>query len=116
MKNRITAAAMAGLLCCAPVMANAATCRAATAAQTGSDTGYKAAKTASDAWSKREIQISDQMNDCLLGVKNVAINLPHFPSLQDIVNRATEQLCRDMTDKINSVLPDSIDPWQSYNG
>lgn len=30
------------------------------------------------------------------------------------MNQASEKVCGAMTDKINSYLPDSIDPWQSW--
>ena len=30
------------------------------------------------------------------------------------MNQASEKVCSAMTDKVNSYLPDNIDPWQSY--
>ncbi len=30
------------------------------------------------------------------------------------MNQASEKVCGALTDKINSNLPTSIDPWQSY--
>jgi TraL protein len=112
--KKIPAAFMAVFLCFASFTTSAASCRAASAAQAGSEAGYNAAKKASDAWSQRESQMSDQMQNCLSGIRNVSVSLPHFPSLQDIMNQASEKVCSAMTDKINSYLPDNIDPWQSY--
>lgn len=89
-------------------------CRAGTAAQAGSETGYNLAKKASDAWSERESQTSDQLQNCLSGVRDISISLPNLPSLQSILSQAVEKVCSAMTDKINSNLPDNIDPWQSY--
>ncbi|ELD2083764.1 conjugal transfer protein [Enterobacter hormaechei] len=113
MKKSATAF-MAVFLCLASFTTDAAGCRAATAANAGSEAGYNAAKKASDAWSERESQMSDQMQNCLSGIRNISISLPHFPSLQDIMNQASEKVCSAMTDKVNSYLPDNIDPWQSY--
>ena len=113
MKKSVTVY-MAVFLCFASFTADAAGCRAASAAKAGSEAGYNAAKKASDAWSEREIQMSDQMQNCLSGIRNISVSLPHFPSLQDIMNQASEKVCSAMTDKVNSYLPDNIDPWQSY--
>lgn len=113
MKKSLTAY-MAVFLCFASFTADAAGCRAASAAKAGSEAGYNAAKKASDAWSERESQMSDQMQNCLSGIRNISVSLPHFPSLQDIMNQASEKVCSAMTDKVNSYLPDNIDPWQSY--
>lgn len=114
MKKHVTAALVAALFCGTSLSAVAATCRAGSAAQAGSEAGYHAAKKASDAWSARESQTSEQLQNCLSGIRNISISLPHLPSLQDIMNQASEKVCSAMTDKINSYLPDSIDPWQSY--
>ncbi len=40
--------------------ASAATCRAGSAAQAGSNTGYERARAAADAWSQRENDVSCQ--------------------------------------------------------
>jgi len=114
MTNHTLTAAFAAVLFCIPLASTAATCRAGSAAQTGSDAGYNAAKKASDAWSARESQTSGQLQNCLSGIRDISISLPHLPSLQDIINQASEKVCSAMTDKINSNLPDNIDPWQSF--
>ncbi|MDK9605872.1 conjugal transfer protein [Lelliottia wanjuensis] len=114
MNKPLTAAIMAAFFCCSSLSAVAATCRAGSAAQAGSEAGYNAAKKANDAWSARESQTSEQLQNCLSGIRNISISMPHLPSLQDIINQATEKVCNTMTDKINSNLPDNIDPWQSY--
>ncbi|SFF38016.1 TraL protein [Kosakonia radicincitans] len=114
MKNHTATALVAVFFCCSTFAADAANCRAGTAAQTGSEAGYNTAKKASDAWSARESQTSDQLQNCLSGIRNISISLPNLPSLQDIMNQASEKVCSALTDKINSNLPDNIDPWQSY--
>lgn len=114
MKKNSMTALVAVFFCCTSFAAGAAGCRAGTAAQTGSEAGYNAAKKASDAWSARESQTSEQLQNCLSGIRNISISLPNLPSLQDIMNQASEKVCSAMTDKINSNLPDNIDPWQSY--
>lgn len=114
MKKYVTAAVTAVVISCLPIMASAVTCRAGSAAQAGSEAGYNAAKKASDAWSARESQTSSQLQNCLSGIRDISISLPHLPNLQDIMNQASEKVCNAMTDKINSNLPDNIDPWQSY--
>ncbi|MBU9819668.1 conjugal transfer protein [Rahnella sp. BCC 1045] len=112
-KNAITAV-VAVVMCSAPFTSFADTCRAGSAAQTGSVAGYNTAKKASDAWSVRESQTSDQLQSCLSGIRDISITLPSFPSLQSILSQASEKVCSAMTDKINSNLPDNIDPWQSF--
>lgn len=114
--NKISATALvAVILCCTSFAAGAASCRAGNAAQAGSEAGYNAAKKASDAWSERESQMSDQVQNCLSGIRNISVSLPHLPSLQDIMNQASEKVCSAMNDKLHSYLPDNIDPWQSYS-
>lgn len=114
MKKYTATALVAVFFCVTAFGASAATCRSSTAAQTGSEAGYNAAKKASDAWAVRESQTSDQLQNCLSGIRNISISLPNLPSLQDIMNQASEKVCGALTDKINSNLPTSIDPWQSY--
>lgn len=114
MKKTSATALVAVFLCCTAFTAGAATCRAGTAAQTGSEAGYNAAKKANDAWAARESQTSEQLQKCLSGIRNISISLPNLPSLQDIMNQASEKVCGALTDKINSNLPTSLDPWQSY--
>ncbi|WP_105655887.1 conjugal transfer protein [Cronobacter dublinensis] len=114
MKKITMTACMAVFFCCLSLTANAAGCRSGNAAQAGSQAGYNAAKKANDAWSERESMTSDQLQNCLSGIRDISISLPHLPSLQDIMNKASEKVCSALNDKINSNLPDSIDPWQSY--
>jgi len=114
MTNKTATALVAVFFCCTAFGAGAATCRSGSAAQTGSEAGYNAAKKASDAWAARESQTSDQLQNCLSGIRNISISLPNLPSLQDIMNQASEKVCGALTDKVNSNLPTSIDPWQSY--
>lgn len=114
MKKYTATALVAVFFCVTAFGASAATCRSGTAAQTGSEAGYNAAKKANDAWAARESQTSDQLQNCLSGIRNISISLPNLPSLQDIMNQASEKVCGALTDKINSNLPTSIDPWQSY--
>ncbi|WP_210454612.1 conjugal transfer protein [Pantoea ananatis] len=109
-----TATALVAVFLCTTFTAGAATCRAGSAAQTGSEAGYNAAKKANDAWAARESQTSDQLQSCLSGIRNISISLPNLPSLQDIMNKASEKVCGALSDKINSNLPTSIDPWQSW--
>lgn len=113
MNKPMLTAMMAVFLCGLSCSAGAASCRSGSAAQAGSDAGYNAAKKANDAWSARESQTSDQLQNCLSGIRDISISLPHLPSLQDVMNKASEKVCSAMTDKINSYLPDTIDPWQS---
>ena len=113
MKKYISTALVAVFLC-ATFTSSAATCRAGSAAQTGSEAGYNAAKKANDAWAARESQTSDQLQSCLSGIRNISISLPNLPSLQDIMNKASEKVCGALSDKINSNLPTNIDPWQSW--
>lgn len=107
-------AALLVVLCCSPVIANAAVCRAGQAAQEGSQAGYEQAKRAADAWGERERTMSDQLQECLSRIRTTNISLPSFPSLQDIMNQVSEKVCQAAMDKINSNIPGSIDPWQQY--
>lgn len=110
-----TAMALAAIFFCGvSLSATAATCRAGTAAQAGSEAGYARAKKASDAWAERESQTSAQLQNCLDGINDISISLPNLPNLQDIINQAAEKVCNALTDKVNSYLPDDIDPWSSY--
>lgn len=83
MTNKTVTALLAVFFCCTAFNAGAATCRAGSAAQTGSEAGYNTAKKANDAWSARESQTSDQLQNCLSGIRNISISLPNLPSLQD---------------------------------
>ncbi|WP_411899394.1 conjugal transfer protein, partial [Salmonella enterica] len=60
--------------------ASAATCRAGSAAQAGSNAGYERARSAADAWSQLENDVSSSLQSCLSRIKKSSINLPQFPS------------------------------------
>ncbi|HAX5977357.1 TPA: conjugal transfer protein [Escherichia coli] len=95
--------------------ASAATCRAGSAAQAGSNTGYVRARAAADAWSQRENDVSSSLQSCLSRIKKISINLPQFPSLDDILSQLENQVCDAVVDKVNEKLPGNIDPWKDYN-
>lgn len=107
-------AALLVVWCCLSAEANAATCRSGEAATTGSQAGYQEAKRASDAWAEREKTVSDQMQDCLSRIRTTSVNLPSFPSLQDLLNKVADKVCQAAVDKVNSHIPGSIDPWEGY--
>lgn len=96
-------------LVCIPV-ADAASCRAATAAQAGSESGYNRAKAAAEAWSKRQNTISVSLGDCL-GNISTTITSPTFPNLSEILNQIGQKICKAARDKINDYVPSTIDPW-----
>lgn len=102
------------VLCCLPVLTDAAVCRSGDAAQTGSTAGYEQARKADEAWAERERTVSDQLQSCLSRIRSTSISLPSFPSLQDILNQVTDKICQAAVDKINDQIPSSIDPWQQY--
>ncbi len=70
--------------------ASAATCRAGSAAQAGSNTGYERARAAADAWSQRENDVSSSLQSCLSRIKNQH-KPPQFPSLDDILSQLENQ-------------------------
>ena len=82
--------------------ASAATCRAGSAAQAGSNTGYERARAAADAWSQRENDVSSSLQSCLSRIKKISINLPQFPSLDDILSQLENQVCDAVVDKVKS--------------
>ncbi len=96
-------------LACLPA-AEAASCRAGTAAQVGSQSGYNRAKEAADAWSQRQNNVSLSMGDCL-GNISTTITAPTFPNLTDIMNQIGQKVCKAARDKINDYVPSTIDPW-----
>lgn len=103
---------VAGTLC---FPAHAATCRASTAAQAGSDAGYERDREASEAWSSRENQVSSGLQQCL-GSIGTAITVPTFPSLDDVLSGIKDKVCSAARDKIADYVPDSIDPWKNIPG
>lgn len=99
------------LLCLACIpFADAASCRAGTAAQAGSQTGYNRAKEAADAWSQRQNNVSASLGDCL-GNISTTITAPTFPNLADALNQIGQKICAAARDKINDYVPPTIDPW-----
>lgn len=109
-------AALLVALCCLPPSGRAATCRAAVAAEAGSQAGYAQAKRAAEAWATREQRASDQLQRCLSRIRTTTIQLPSFPSLAEILNQLSEQVCQAAVDKINGHLPGTLDPWQEFTG
>jgi TraL protein len=100
------------VVCCAPVVGNAAAvCRSGQAASVGSQTAYEQAKNASDIWAERERTVSDELQDCLSRIRTTTIRLPSFPSLEDLLNKVADQICKAAVDKVNSHIPSSFDPW-----
>ena len=94
--------------------APAASCRAGTAAQAGSDVGYERDRTAASAWSERETNVSSSLQSCLSRIKDVSVSLPQFPSLDGTLSQLENQICDAAVDKVNDNLPDNIDPWKNY--
>ncbi|RJX83776.1 conjugal transfer protein, partial [Escherichia coli] len=47
--------------------------------------------------------------------QKISINLPQFPSLDDILSQLENQVCDAVVDKVNEKLPGNIDPWKDYN-
>lgn len=96
-------------LACLPA-ADAASCRAGTAAQAGSQAGYNRAKEAAEAWSQRQNNVSMSLGDCL-GDISTTITAPTFPNLGDVMNQIGQKICKTARDKINDYVPSTIDPW-----
>ncbi|ENZ5477265.1 TPA: hypothetical protein ACPEUG_003803 [Enterobacter hormaechei] len=96
-------------LACIP-FADAASCRAVTAAQAGSQAGYNRAKEAAEAWSQRQNNVSASLGDCL-GNISTTITAPTFPNLADALNQIGQKICSAARDKINDYVPSTIDPW-----
>ncbi|EIP3952688.1 conjugal transfer protein [Salmonella enterica] len=110
----------AGLLSCLILIsltgeATGATCRATSAAQAGSDTGYERARNAADAWSEREKAVSSSLQSCLSRIEDITLTLPQFPSIAGIISKIAEQICQAAVDKVNEKLPGNIDPWKDFN-
>jgi TraL protein len=97
------------MLACIPDT-QAASCRAAAAAQSGSESGYQRAKAAADAWSQRQNNVSASLGDCL-GNISTTITAPTFPNLTDAMNQIGQKICQAARDKINHYIPPTIDPW-----
>lgn len=94
--------------------AGAAECRAAVAAQAGSQAGYERARTAAQAWSQRENAVASSLQSCLSRIKKTTITLPQFPSLSDLLEKLGNEVCDAVVDRVNDKLPGNIDPWKNY--
>ncbi|CAI1195724.1 hypothetical protein AB6825_25825 [Serratia proteamaculans] len=92
------------------VPAQAASCRAASAAQVGAQNGYERDRKAAEAWSQRENQVSSGLQQCL-GDISTAITVPTFPDLSGILSGIKDKICRAAHDKIQEYIPSQIDPW-----
>ncbi|MCK9759922.1 conjugal transfer protein [Pseudomonas syringae pv. syringae] len=114
MFKKSVCSALLMVMCCLPVVVSAAVCRSGQAAQEGSKAGYEQARKADEAWAERERRVSDQLQNCLSRIRTTSISLPSFPSLQDIMSQVTEKICQAAVDKVNSQIPNSMDPWQQY--
>ncbi|MNB70169.1 hypothetical protein D3C76_813530 [compost metagenome] len=99
-------------LACLPA-AEAASCRAGTAAKAGSEAGYNRAKEAADAWSQRQDNVTSSLADCL-GNISTTITAPTFPNLADVMNQIGQKICQAARDKISDYVPPTIDPWGDY--
>lgn len=95
--------------------AAAATCRAGSAAEAGSQAGYERARAAATAWEQRESNVSSSLQSCLSRIKNVKVTLPQFPGLDEIISQLENKVCEAALDKVNEQIPDNIDPWKNFN-
>lgn len=100
------------VLCCLPVISDAAVCRAAEAAQAGSDAGFEKAKRADEGWAKLEREISGRLQSCLARLRTQRSGSLPFPSLQDMFDQLAEKICQTAIDKIKGQIPPGSDPWQ----
>ena len=96
-------------------VASAATCRAGSAAEAGSQAGYERARAAATAWSQRENNVSSSLQSCLSRIKKIKIDLPQFPDLDDMLSKMENEICEAALDKVNEQLPDTIDPWKNFS-
>lgn len=115
MHKTVIAGALAALIML-PAVSQAATCRASTAAETGSATGYAAAKEAASAWYTRESSASSKLQECLDKIRTLSLTMPSFTSLSSILNQYADQICSTAVNEVNSYIPSSIDPWDSLTG
>lgn len=94
--------------------AQASSCRAGTAASTGSQAGYNTAKQAADSWAQREQQTTDSLSECL-GDISTTIVMPTFPNLSQILNQIEQKVCSAAQSEIDEYIPDTIDPWSDMD-
>lgn len=95
--------------------AAAATCRAGSAAEAGSQAGYERARTAATAWSQRENNVSSSLQSCLSRIKKITVTVPEFPSLDAVLSKLENEICDAAVDKVNDQIPGNIDPWKNYS-
>lgn len=95
--------------------ATAATCRAGSAAEAGSQAGYERARAAATAWEQRESNVSSSLQSCLSRIKKIKVSVPQFPGLEEVLSQMENEICRAALDKVNEQIPDTIDPWKNYN-
>lgn len=114
-KQTLLAGAVAALFML-PLASQAATCRASTAAETGSSAGYAAAQKAAAAWYTRESSASSKLQECLDKIRTLSLTMPSFTSLSSILNQYADQICSTAVTEVNSYIPSSIDPWDSLTG
>lgn len=93
----------------------AATCRAGSAAEAGSQAGYERARAAATGWSQRENNVSSSLQSCLSRIKKIKLSVPQFPGLDDVLSQMENEVCQAALDKVNEQIPDTIDPWKNYN-
>ena len=94
--------------------AQAASCRAYSAADIGSQAGYDQAKKAADAWAQRETRTSNTLQQCL-GDISTMITVPVFPSLTKILQGIEQKVCTAGRQQIEGLIPDDIDPWNDLS-
>ncbi|MGR7464137.1 hypothetical protein ACU60T_23495 [Klebsiella aerogenes] len=93
-------------------LTSAASCRAATAADAGSQAGYDTAKKAADAWAQNEDQVAKSLGECL-GDISTQILMPQFPSLTSVLGQIEKEVCRAAQSEINQYVPSTINPWEN---
>lgn len=90
--------------------AQAASCRAASAAQIGAQAGYNKDKQAAQAWADRENQVSSGSQQCL-GSISTTLTVPTFPDLNALLGQVIDKVCNTARGKIQQYIPSTIDPW-----
>lgn len=112
---RVCNSALAAVLLASVTLpVQASSCRAGTAANTGSQAGYNTAKQAADSWAQREQQTTDSLSECL-GDISTTIVMPTFPNLSQILNQIEQKVCSAAQSEIDDYIPDTIDPWSDMD-
>lgn len=94
--------------------AQATSCRAGKAAQTGSQIGYGKAKKTADAWEKREQLATTALQQCL-GSLSTSLTVPTFPDLSALLNGIKDKVCATAREKISGYIPQHLNPWEELN-